>query len=182
MRVGWMVMACAWLLASCSGSNPSGGVSTTLGAFTAPYLAVDLASGQLEPHALITEESLRTDAQWKVTKLLFKRIEVGGIIGASGTQLGADSDEPTSRSVASSVMFVAVFEITQAQWTALGGQARWLEAGVRAAGGSVVAPGDQTTGRKVAIKKIPDAFEDLIDAKRILREIKLLRHFNHDNV
>ena len=41
---------------------------------------------------------------------------------------------------------------------------------------------DQVTGRKVAIKKIPDAFEDLIDAKRILREIKLLRHFNHDNV
>ncbi len=41
---------------------------------------------------------------------------------------------------------------------------------------------DKTTGRQVAIKKIPNAFDDLIDAKRILREIKLLRHFNHDNV
>jgi mitogen-activated protein kinase 1/3 len=34
----------------------------------------------------------------------------------------------------------------------------------------------------VAIKKIPGAFEDLIDAKRIVREIRLLRHFNHENV
>ena len=35
---------------------------------------------------------------------------------------------------------------------------------------------------QVAIKKITDAFEDLIDAKRILREAKLLRHFDHENV
>jgi len=33
-----------------------------------------------------------------------------------------------------------------------------------------------------AIKKITDAFEDLVDAKRILREAKLLRHFDHENV
>jgi serine/threonine protein kinase len=35
---------------------------------------------------------------------------------------------------------------------------------------------------KVAIKKIPNAFEDLIDAKRILREIKILKFFNHENI
>ena len=35
---------------------------------------------------------------------------------------------------------------------------------------------------KVAIKKVPNAFEDLIDAKRILREIKLLKFFNHENI
>ena len=35
----------------------------------------------------------------------------------------------------------------------------------------------------MAIKKITDAFADLVDAKRILREIKLLRHFDgHENV
>mmetsp|Transcript_8038 Transcript_8038/g.16230 ORF Transcript_8038/g.16230 Transcript_8038/m.16230 type:complete len:384 (+) Transcript_8038:80-1231(+) len=37
-------------------------------------------------------------------------------------------------------------------------------------------------GRKVAIKKIPKAFQDEIDAKRILREIKLLKAFDHENV
>lgn len=35
---------------------------------------------------------------------------------------------------------------------------------------------------KVAIKKISKAFEDIVDAKRILREIKLLQHFDHENV
>jgi serine/threonine protein kinase len=52
----------------------------------------------------------------------------------------------------------------------------------RGAYGIVCSAIDKTTGRQVAIKKIPNAFDDLIDAKRILREIKLLRHFNHDNV
>lgn len=41
---------------------------------------------------------------------------------------------------------------------------------------------DQTTGEKVAIKKINKAFEHLTDTKRTLREIKILRHFNHENV
>ena len=38
------------------------------------------------------------------------------------------------------------------------------------------------TGEKVAIKKVPNAFEDLIDAKRIVREIKLLQFFDHENI
>tara|TARA_Y100000780_G_C13434451_1_gene320806 strand:- start:142 stop:465 length:324 start_codon:yes stop_codon:yes gene_type:complete len=39
------------------------------------------------------------------------------------------------------------------------------------------------SGRKVAIKRVSKVFADLIDAKRILREIKLLRHLGgHDNI
>lgn len=124
------------LLVSCSSS---GGVGQAVGTFTAPYLVVDLASGRLESYATIETSSLLGDAQWKTTKLVFRRIEIGGTIGVSGTALGVDADEPTPRTVASSVLFVAVFELTQAQWTALGGTARWLEPGLRAAGGSVVA-------------------------------------------
>lgn len=40
--------------------------------------------------------------------------------------------------------------------------------------------GDPPEG--VAIKKIPNAFDDIIDCKRLLREIKILKHFNHENV
>jgi mitogen-activated protein kinase 1/3 len=47
--------------------------------------------------------------------------------------------------------------------------------------GVVVSALDHQTGQKVAIKKIPNAFEDLIDAKRIVREIKLLGFFDHEN-
>ncbi|KAL8136400.1 hypothetical protein V2J09_002401 [Rumex salicifolius] len=38
------------------------------------------------------------------------------------------------------------------------------------------------TGEEVAIKKIGKAFENRIDAKRTLREIKILCHMNHENV
>jgi len=49
--------------------------------------------------------------------------------------------------------------------------------------GFVASAVDTVTGNNVAIKKIKDAFSDLIDAKRILREIKLLKHFNtHENI
>lgn len=41
---------------------------------------------------------------------------------------------------------------------------------------------DKLKNRKVAIKKVPNAFADLIDAKRIVREIKLLNFYNHDNI
>ncbi|GJX77214.1 mitogen-activated protein kinase homolog NTF4-like protein [Tanacetum coccineum] len=38
------------------------------------------------------------------------------------------------------------------------------------------------TNEHVAIKKIAYAFDNKIDAKRTLREIKLLRHMDHENV
>lgn len=34
----------------------------------------------------------------------------------------------------------------------------------------------------VAVKKIANAFDNYMDAKRTLREIKLLRHLDHENV
>lgn len=37
-------------------------------------------------------------------------------------------------------------------------------------------------GQKFAVKKITDAFNDLVDGKRILREVKLLRSMRHDNI
>ena len=131
-----IILAACALLVSCSGS---GGVADAVGTFSAPYLSIDLASGRLASHATIDIDAVRSDAQWKTTRLLFRRLDLGGTIGVSGTALGVDADEPTPRTVAPAVMFVAVFEVTQAQWTALGGTARWLEPGLRAAGGSVVA-------------------------------------------
>ncbi len=48
--------------------------------------------------------------------------------------------------------------------------------------GTVCSAKNTVTGEKVAIKKIQNAFENLTDARRSLREIKLLRHLKHDNV
>lgn len=38
------------------------------------------------------------------------------------------------------------------------------------------------TREEVAIKKIGNAFDNIVDAKRTLREIMLLRHMDHENV
>mmetsp|Transcript_26828 Transcript_26828/g.43816 ORF Transcript_26828/g.43816 Transcript_26828/m.43816 type:complete len:375 (+) Transcript_26828:122-1246(+) len=48
--------------------------------------------------------------------------------------------------------------------------------------GVVCSAHDALTDEKVAIKKITKAFDHLTDIKRTLREIKLLRHFDHENI
>ena len=40
----------------------------------------------------------------------------------------------------------------------------------------------EKTNDKVAIKKIPNVFEALTITKRTYREIKILKHFKHDNI
>ncbi|GFZ16451.1 mitogen-activated protein kinase 12 [Actinidia rufa] len=52
----------------------------------------------------------------------------------------------------------------------------------RGAYGIVCAAVNSDTHEEVAIKKIGNAFDNKIDAKRTLREIKLLRHMTHENV
>ena len=48
--------------------------------------------------------------------------------------------------------------------------------------GVVCSARNSVTNEKVAIKKIGSAFENLTDARRTLREIKLLRHLRHENI
>jgi mitogen-activated protein kinase 1/3 len=48
--------------------------------------------------------------------------------------------------------------------------------------GMVISANEVATGRKVAIKKIQRAFDDPLNAKRILREIMLMKRFNHENI
>lgn len=48
--------------------------------------------------------------------------------------------------------------------------------------GYVVEAIQKSTGKKVAIKRLNNIFEDAIDCKRILREVVLLRKLNHPNL
>lgn len=48
--------------------------------------------------------------------------------------------------------------------------------------GVVAAFYNKLTGRPVAVKKVTKAFNDLVDARRILREIRILRQLNHPNI
>jgi serine/threonine protein kinase len=86
------------------------------------------------------------------------------------TSLGATSDKLNHSFLVYDIKFTV--DARYKPWKPIG----------RGAYGCVCSALDQKHNRKVAIKKVTNAFEDLIDAKRILREIKLLRHFNHENV
>jgi len=48
--------------------------------------------------------------------------------------------------------------------------------------GLICSAKDTVSGQDVAVKKIANAFEDAIDCKRMLREMRLLQHFSHENV
>jgi mitogen-activated protein kinase 1/3 len=48
--------------------------------------------------------------------------------------------------------------------------------------GVVISAHDEKSNKNVAIKKIRRAFDDRVDAKRILREIKLMKRLEHENV
>ncbi|OIW19831.1 hypothetical protein TanjilG_24544 [Lupinus angustifolius] len=52
----------------------------------------------------------------------------------------------------------------------------------RGACGTVCAAVNSETHEQVAIKKIGNAFDNIVDAKRTLREVKLLRHMDHENI
>ncbi len=48
--------------------------------------------------------------------------------------------------------------------------------------GLICAAVDKQSSEQVAIKKVSNAFEDAIDCKRMVREMRLLQHFSHENV
>ena len=41
---------------------------------------------------------------------------------------------------------------------------------------------DPRDGKRVALKKMPNVFQNLISCKRVYRELKMLCHFKNDNV
>lgn len=41
---------------------------------------------------------------------------------------------------------------------------------------------DTKTGQKVAIKKLARPFQSAVHAKRTYRELRMLKHMNHENV
>ncbi|OHT17447.1 CMGC family protein kinase [Tritrichomonas foetus] len=52
----------------------------------------------------------------------------------------------------------------------------------RGAYGIVIAGKEIATGREVAVKRVERIFDSTLDAKRILREIRILTHLKHENI
>lgn len=107
MRTPLLFPALALLLAGCSGDvglTTSGGDTSgdfagedgAVGLATSDYVVLDIASGELTARASRPDLSAAT---WRQDRILFRRV-------------GGD-------------LLIAVFEVTQAQWQALGGGTPW---------------------------------------------------------
>lgn len=143
-RATMTMIACLLALAGCGGtpgsSSSSSGVAQAVGIFTADYVVIELASGTLSTRTEIPD--LTTNPAWRSTHLVFRRIgPLAGQVGAPGADLGTDLGDQPQAIAAAGGGFLGVFEVTQAQWTALGGQASWLDPEIRPAGGDAI--GDQ---------------------------------------
>lgn len=143
LKIGTIIPLIAALV-GCSGT-PSGGVTDAVSIFTAPYVVLDLATGTLENRAEIPD--LTSNSLWRTSKLVFHRLpSSSGTVGAASADLGTDLGDAPAAGVLVGATFMAVFEITQQQWTTLGGSAAWLDSEIRAAGGDVVAAGAPAFG------------------------------------
>lgn len=97
----------------------------------------------------------------------------------AGSQSGSSSNVPVRKECsipgkACWMLWRTTFEIDE--------RYQPLKAIGKGAYGVVCSSKNLETGEKVAIKKIGNAFENLTDARRTLREIKLLRHLKHENI
>jgi Sulfatase-modifying factor enzyme 1 len=91
-----------------------GGTPPAVPLATSPYLALDLATGGITPLASAPDLD---DATWRTSRMLFRRISPSG----------------------QEQFLLAVFEVTQAQWLALGGSDLWSSVPTSVVGSSAVA-------------------------------------------
>lgn len=124
-----------------------------------------------------------------------KTIESDGSSSTGGHGASTSSAPPNNRGsfgahfLRSDMSTFFPFQRSQTHTFNAGGQVFTLDTRYRllksvgnGAYGAVIAVKDAVADENVAVKKITNIFEDLVDAKRILREVRLLRHFDHKNI
>ncbi len=153
ITVRFMLPMMALLAAGCSptGSlspqpgDEDGGLVTAIGIGATEWLVLDFANGSLEPR--LTALDLRADPAANGSRVLLRRIPAATVtLGATSGDFGAQIDETPTRSVAVGEFFLAVTELTQAQWVALAGTRPWLAEEMAGPGGGLVADGAPAYG------------------------------------
>ena len=115
---GLVLAAC---LAGCGGS---GDLSGDLAATQADYQIIDLVTGGVEARAEVTD--LASNPAWRDRHLVVRRLpERVAVIGqAQGTYAAQPDEIPTSHTQAP--CYLAVFELTRAQWRRIASDEPWL--------------------------------------------------------
>ncbi|XP_004599698.2 mitogen-activated protein kinase 7 [Ochotona princeps] len=102
---------------------------------------------------------------------------------ASGEPPGSVKAEPTHTAASVAAKNLALLKARSFDVTFdVGDEYEIIETIGNGAYGVVSSARRRLTGQQVAIKKIPNAFDVVTNAKRTLRELKILKHFKHDNI
>lgn len=114
----WLVLTVMAVLAA--GCGGSGSLKNDTGMVAADYLVVDLVDGSAEPRRSI----VASDPALRDRLMAFRRIPAADFVpGVVGSDLGEDDEKNRSRT-RSGTAWLAVFELTRAQWQRLGGEAQ----------------------------------------------------------
>lgn len=100
-----------------SGCGSSGPFVQQLNNILPLYQVLDLNTGVLEPRA--TLDDLNTNSAYTTTRMVFRQVPAQGVAAGGAQRFSAEVDEPGS--VSSPKTYMAVFEVTQAQWILLAG-------------------------------------------------------------
>jgi len=123
-------------LAGCGGGSQS--LTTDLGTVNADFQVIEIATGARQSRSAIAD--LATSPAYKTTHLVFRGVgtgatTIGQSAGTFGVQTG-DGEAATSANVPR--FYIGVFEITQDQWTRLGGANTWSAVNTTVVGGAAV--------------------------------------------
>lgn len=100
-----------------SGCGSGGPLVQQLNNILPLYQVLDLNTGVLEPRA--TLDDLNTNSAYTTTRMVFRQIPAHSVAVGGVQRFTAEVDEPGS--VSSPKAYMAVFEVTQAQWMLLAG-------------------------------------------------------------
>ena len=133
------VAAVCAVLSSCGaggigGGDSQGQLTDDAGILTATYVIVDLDSGQLSTATGLGD--VATNPAYRTSKMVFRAIPTGtSTTGSPVGAFGAQSDE-AQVTASHGRFYLAVFELTQAQWTRLATSTPWTASGIASVAGS----------------------------------------------
>ncbi|MBA3846036.1 MAG: formylglycine-generating enzyme family protein [Planctomycetes bacterium] len=147
------ILAIAALTIGCGGgSNGGGSLSADIGVVSADYLVLDLATGAVE-----TRQAVGDVSAYRAGQMVFRAVSAATCTtGSAPGDFGHQSDE-TEASASVGKYYIAIFEVTQAQWQAMGGAAPWTAP-------DQVAIGGVAAGAKPAFALSFDAIQDGLSA------------------
>lgn len=137
LRPSLTAVPLAVALVGCGGGATSQ-LATDVGAVNADYQVVEIATGARESRSALTD--LATNPAYRTTHLVFRAViagttAIGQQAGTFGVQAG-DGESATSTSLPR--FYAGVFEVTQEQWTRLGGTDTWSAVSTALVGPSAV--------------------------------------------